>query len=90
MQADKYHAEEIEREKQEREKQAAAAAAVGGIVGEVVVKAESSDSALKSGHLFQGTAWSDDEVEAGEEQEEVEEVAKEVVALKEAKKVLKN
>jgi len=90
MQADKYHAEEIERKKQEREKQAAAAAAVGGIVGEVVVMAESSDSALKSGHLFQGTAWSDDEVEAGEEQEEVEEVAKEVVALKEAKKALKN
>ena len=46
MQADKYQAEEMSGE-QERATQAAAAAAVGGIVGEVVVKSESSASAVE-------------------------------------------
>ena len=92
MQVYKFEVEEIERARVEREKlAAAAAAAVGGIVGEVVVKPErASSSALKSGHIFQGTSWSDDDDEEAEEEQEVEEVAKEAVALKEAKKVLKN
>jgi hypothetical protein len=93
LQASKWDKEEATRLRLEREEAAAAAAtAVGGVVGEVVVK-EDFSSRLKSGHMFQGTAWSDDEEDdqAGEEgEEDCEEVAHEVIALQEAKRVMKN
>jgi hypothetical protein len=54
------------------------------------VKAEHMDSSMASGSLYQGTVWSDDEDEAEEDRDQVEEVAKETIALEEAKKVLKN
>jgi len=86
LQVSKFAQEEVQRGV---EKRAAAAAAVGAVVGEVVVKSEEEMSMFYSGNLYQGTAWSDDE-EDGEAGGGVAEVAKEVVALEEAKKVFRN
>jgi hypothetical protein len=89
MQAIKYKSDTLHKEAEERATIAAAAAAIGAIVSEVVVKPEAAGpSMFNSGNTFQGTAWSDDEDEG--EEADVEEVAHEVLALQEAKKVLKN
>ena len=89
LQASKYSQEVVQRAIDKRAELAtAAAAAVGGIVAQVVVKDEAEQSMFTSGNLFQGTMWSDDEDD--ETAGEVQEVAKEVVALQEAKLVFKN
>jgi hypothetical protein len=89
MQVSKFSQAEVQKGIDKRAAAAAAvASAVGGIVGEVVLKAEET-SALFSGNIFKGTSWSDDEDSGEESDGEVQEVAKEVAALEEAKRVFK-
>jgi hypothetical protein len=71
-------------------KQAAAAAAAAGdaaIMGEGT--GGTSSSVLRSGTLFDGTCWSEDEDEDNEHSAAVEEVGAEAAALEEARMVFK-
>ena len=89
LQASKFAREEVQRA---IDKRADLAAAVGGVVAQVVVKEDvedvekAVDSMFTSGNVFQGTSWSDDE----DDEEAAQEVQPEDAALDEAKRALKN